>query len=297
MNATTPHIGLNQARQLCQMPHEERLTFLSEGLPIILSSAQGFWQASCQLKDKPREAEVLEGFAEEEAAKILILMDAVRCPKTLIDSKIGQIIRWFYNHLARLIYAKAVSWQPINVTQLREYVAHHRESHFLQEAAYGAHILPNWSLYERNSKLYADIQAGEGGALSWNDPSPIFQRSDPATFASFPPLVLKPVKAMAALGIFTAQGLKATSEIWGQRTFTNTEYGEDACRLTVQLINRLCVEDLPRPEATQDHANDLFRYWQLPMYDFDFSQIDAQLEELKEEQELIGWADGRETYL
>ncbi|OAF16927.1 hypothetical protein [Bradyrhizobium neotropicale] len=52
-----------------------------------------------------REAKVLEGFAKEEAAKILILMDAVRCPPKLIASKLNRIVGWFYDHLARLIIA------------------------------------------------------------------------------------------------------------------------------------------------------------------------------------------------
>jgi hypothetical protein len=55
---------------------------------------------------------VLKGFAEEEAAKILILVDAVRCPPKLISSKLKRIVGWFYDHLARLIYAEAVAWKP-----------------------------------------------------------------------------------------------------------------------------------------------------------------------------------------
>jgi hypothetical protein len=98
-------IGLRQARKLCQMSSPERLAFIADGLPIILASAQGFWAASRQLADRPRERDVLEGFAREEAAKILILMDAVRCPPKLLSSRLGSILRSFYDHLARLIYA------------------------------------------------------------------------------------------------------------------------------------------------------------------------------------------------
>jgi hypothetical protein len=74
-----PEIGLRQAKRLCQLNHRRRLEFLAAGLPIILQSVQGFWQSSQQLRESHgREAKVLEGFAKEEAAKILILMDAVR---------------------------------------------------------------------------------------------------------------------------------------------------------------------------------------------------------------------------
>lgn len=44
MTKRTLDIGLRQARRLCQMSHDKRLTFLAEGLPIILASAQGFWK-------------------------------------------------------------------------------------------------------------------------------------------------------------------------------------------------------------------------------------------------------------
>jgi hypothetical protein len=69
----TLNIGLRQGNILCQMKHDERLAFLAEGLPIILDSARGFWAASQQLSSTmPREADVLENHAEEEAAKPLV---------------------------------------------------------------------------------------------------------------------------------------------------------------------------------------------------------------------------------
>ena len=55
---------------------------------------------------------MLEGYAKEEAAKILILVDAVRCPPKLIASKLNRIVGWFYDHLARLIYAEAATGRP-----------------------------------------------------------------------------------------------------------------------------------------------------------------------------------------
>jgi hypothetical protein len=105
--AKGPDIGLRQARRMCQLSEEDRLSLIAEGLPIILNSAQGFWKASRQLDRLPREAKVLESFAEEEAAKVLILMDAVRCPPRLVPSRLKTVIGWFYDHLARLIYAEA----------------------------------------------------------------------------------------------------------------------------------------------------------------------------------------------
>lgn len=75
-------IGLRQARKLVNLPFAERLTFIAEGLPILLQSARGLYAASEAVSQMPRESMVLKGHAEEEAAKILILMDIMRCPKS-----------------------------------------------------------------------------------------------------------------------------------------------------------------------------------------------------------------------
>lgn len=169
-NPKGPEIGLRQAKRLCQLSHSQRLEFLAEALPIILRSAQGFWQSSEQLRQSHRrEAKVLEGFAKEEAAKILILIDAVRCPPKLIASKLNRIVGWFYDHLARLIYAEAVSWKPMHLAQLREYVDLQRRGHFLEGHA-GEYILPNWTIYQRESRLYVDIEAYQDEELNWSAP-------------------------------------------------------------------------------------------------------------------------------
>ena len=132
MGNTTRNIGLRQAKVLCQMSHKKRLEFLSEGLPKIQESAEGYWKASLELNESPREAEVLRGYAVEEAAKVLILMDAVRSPKKLVPGYMGKIVGWFYNHLTRLIYAEAIGWRPTHIDELREYVESVRKSHSVE---------------------------------------------------------------------------------------------------------------------------------------------------------------------
>lgn len=109
MVTKAPNIGLGQARRLCQMPQSERLTFTADGLPVVLASAQEFWWTATQLSGQVREAVVLARHAEEEAARVLILMDMVRCPKGLAALRMGTMVKWLYSHLARLIYVDAAS--------------------------------------------------------------------------------------------------------------------------------------------------------------------------------------------
>ena len=281
-------IGLGQARRMCQMTQEERLAFLAEGLPIILSSAQSLWCGARKLyDDMPREAGVLEGFAREEAAKVLILMDAVRCPRRLIGSRMGAIVSWSYDHLARLIYADAARWRPTCVAELREYVDLNRKAHAL-EGEVGEYIVPNWSLYERESRLYADIEADESGELSWSNPvDGVFT----SLTRRFPPVSLEAADAMAMLGIFTLDGLKATAEIWDQVEFADQENRSDALRLLRELVNRLSLEGLPSDKATDQHVSTLADSWQLPMYNLEFTMKAVSLEELEAAREIeLAWS-------
>ncbi len=278
-------IGQRQASRICQMSAADRLAFIAEGLPIIHASAMGFWSASAELREKPREAEVLEGFAKEEAAKILILLDAVRCPENRVAGKLNKLLRWFYGHHQRLIVAQLAEWWSPNVADLRKSVEPLRKVHDL-EGNMGEFIVPNSTLYRRESKLYADVEAYEDGTPVWNAPV-----VHPTGFPAHMPAVVQVVDAMAACGMFSLAGLKAASEVWGRLEFQETETLQDAERLTQELLARLIADGLPSESATQDHVNVLYRHWPLPMYNVDLDPIPVTLEELKAEQERLYWAE------
>lgn len=283
-------IGQRQASRICQMSAADRLAFIAEGLPIIHASAMGFWSASAELREKPREAEVLEGFAKEEAAKILILLDAVRCPENRVAGKLNKLLRWFYGHHQRLIVAQLAEWWSPNVADLRKSVEPLRKVHDL-EGNMGEFIVPNSTLYRRESKLYADVEAYEDGTPVWNAPV-----VHPSGFAAHMPAVVRVVDAMAACGMFSLAGLKATSEVWGQLEFEEKETLQDAERLTQQLLSRLIDENLPSGLATQDHVNTLYRHWPLPMYNVELDPIPMTLDELRAEQDRLYRAEVGEEW-
>ncbi len=276
--------GGRQARALCNMNHAARLDFISEGLPIVLQSARGFWQASEVLHENPREAAVLAGFAEEESAKALILIDLVRCPASEVSKRVGRIVkRAFYDHLARMIYAKAQAWKPVNVAQLQEYIDQERQGYYL-EGGMSEYIVPNWSLYQRESTLYADIEVHEEGVPEWNDPNRWNK-----FVTRMPPLALKIAEALEALGVLTRDGLQATSDVWGSIDFVDEQGHSDAIDLARQLVARLDSEGLVTELATEEHARLFYDYWQLPMYNLEFGLINVPLEELEAQREAAYW--------
>ena len=286
VNYTKVPYGGRRARSLCNLPHSSRLDLIAEGLPVILTSARGFWRAAEQLTDHPREATVLEGLAEEEAAKALILVDLVRCPPKRVNERVGRIVsELFYNHLARMIYSTAQSWKPVNIMQLQEYVDHERKAHFVDGYA-GQHILPNWTIYSRESAMYADIEEHEEGGPRWNDPQHFASPMNPTR-----PISLELVEALSALGVFTRAGLEAMSEIWGTVDFLDTQDPSMNRELTLALGERLEGEKLVTERATDLHGRCFHGHWQMPMYNLRFSLLPVPLEVLDAERKSALWTE------
>ncbi len=267
------------------MPHNERLDFIAEGLPIILESALGFWIAAGHIEQRPREAKVLEGFAEEEAAKILILMDIVRCPSGLTASRIGLMVARFYSHLARLLYAEAQRWKPIHVSQLREYIDEQRKAHYLEGYA-GENIVPNWNISRRERQLYADIEVYEDGAPMWNRPT-----GHASGFRRLKPVALQIAESLSGVGVFSSKGVRAASDIWSAVEFKASENWQDSENLTRRLLEKLIADNLPSEEASDNDVSTLYHSWQMPMYNLDFTLIDVPLAELEETRDSMLWAE------
>jgi hypothetical protein len=165
-----------------------------------------------------REAEVLRNFAEEDAGKALILLDMVRCPPNRIASKIGTMTGWFYDHLARLIYANASGWYATDIGQLQEYVNHERPPHHI-DGDYGEYILPNQVIYYRESQLYADVAAYENEKPYWNEP-----KSTIGSILQFDPSAYHAISALNLVGAFCQNGIRVIADVWGQEEFDSRRH-------------------------------------------------------------------------
>ena len=270
------NVGMRKANILCQMSHTKRLNFLAEGLPIILTSAREYYHAADKLKDMPRIAKVLLNLGEEEIAKILILMDIVRCPRNLVASNIGKMTKWFYDHRVRITYTNAIRWKPMHVAHLQEYVDLERYSHELVDGFAGENISPNQIRYERESLQYVDIALHENGEVEWSKPESCSFNFDIFETASPPALEL--AETMCVAGIFNPLGLKITSDIWGQVNFRDSETFEDSENLTKMTLKRLMENNCLSDTDQQRHLSSLCEHWQLPMYNFYFDMLPATSE-------------------
>lgn len=85
--------------------------------------------------------------------------------------------------------------------------------------------------------------------------------------------------------MFTANGLKAVSDVWGGLEYIDRQDHHDGAKLTQEMLTRLEAEGLILTTARDDDVGALYDDWQIPMYNLDFSLIPVPLQELEAEQE------------
>lgn len=278
---------MRRGRVIANMSADKQLDLIAEGLPILMKSASDLFSAANALAGHARASKVLEGHALEEAAKILILMDIVRCPSKVRSSRVGPMMGCFYDHLARLLYIEAQDWRPMDLKELRAYVDQQRRSHYL-DGYMGEYILPNSATATRETLLYADIVTYEEGEPIWSEPT----YDDPVN-SVFPryPSPWKTCQALQLVGAFTRRGLDIVATAWGGTDFRSVENSTDASKLARTMLVSLEGEKLIDESAANEHARHLMHRWQLPMYQLDFKKVEVSLDELSKEREANFWAE------
>lgn len=264
----------------------ERLRLIGDGLPVLLASAQELADAEKQLPRKHQRARaILIGQAEEEAAKILILLDAVRCPPKQ-QKALNRTLRNFYDHLARLIYAAASGWHAATLPELARYVDLDRTSHYLDGLYVPEFLFRNNLLDEREGFLYADF-VDEDGTLVWRKPGPRFGGmpiehdilgSNVPRFHALPL-----VQALSRVGVFTPEGLKVVARIWQPLKLDDQmHYSEIEARnrRTLEAAGELGCQ----LEASKEEVRRVMD-WQWPMYSLDFTEIKVTEDAIQRERD------------
>ena len=89
-------------KDLMQLGEPAFFAAIAEGLELIVQNVSRLYDGALTLAkaSQPHAASVLQRLAEEEASKVLILLDAVRCPRLPADRLSRQLAR-FNDHLAK----------------------------------------------------------------------------------------------------------------------------------------------------------------------------------------------------
>ena len=265
-------------RDLTQLATSEFFAVVAEGLNLIAKNVIRLWEGAAILGEQKKDAaRVLANMAEEEAAKILILIDAVRCPAMPADRFARQLGR-FSDHLAKGLYARACWMRPATLADLQKYLNDTRKEFYLDGPNEVEWIFRNEVIQEREGAFYVDYVAHEDGNTWW----------DP-TFAEISGLdIMEPesvriAKCFCDAGFFTRESLEIVAKLWRSQQLGADTQVQEICginRATLELMDShgLLIE---QPVSIYRHVVD---EWQFPMYDLDLSLKKVNRATLREQQ-------------
>jgi AbiV family abortive infection protein len=265
-------------KRLLQLTAPKRLDAIAEGIALLVEHVGALTSDQTLLADagRPRGGAVLEALAEEEAAKVLILLDLV-CMRS--GEGASPQVSWFYSHLARCIYADVAHMQPATFGEIRSMVNALRKSHYLDGPADVDWIFRNQLIARREEILYVDYVRDEDGER-WTTPA----RYETAFFSGST-WVQELVTSLHRVGCTSRPGLEVVAAAWRDQ---NIE--DDTRWVEVRAINRRVVEEvieqgLVLPEATQEDASRVVDRWPFPLSALDLRELEVPLEALNAQRE------------
>lgn len=248
---------------LDQLADRDLFQVLAEGIPLIVDNAVELAASADSLfqNDHRRTSLIMRGAAEEEAGKVLVLIDYVRCPRN--SEKRGKILARFSDHVPKLIHSEACSYPGIHsFCEMCKFVRQGCEQWYLDGPNGIDWIFPNEIRARRERNLYVDYVRDptiEDGDASWWPPF------DPFMLACWcvTPDSVRLVRGLVAAGACSAKGLAVLAEIWrGFEPCPDTDRAE-LRRLNDATLDRLV--ELGDP-IDDDVRSFVVFHWPFPLW-------------------------------
>ena len=269
-------------KALNRLGDAELFSAVAEGLELVVKHGDHLWNAATTLYDTGQHhaARILALIVEEEAAKYLILIDAIRCPRLPQDRRACQLGR-FNEHLAKGLYAKAAQMRPSDLRQLQEYLNPYRHELYLDGPNDVDWIFRNEIIEERESSLYVDYVEGNDG-LYWSDPT---VRAALGSLMPLPlPRTLTTALRLQQVGAGTSQALAVIAGYWRENAPTLDTTSERIRKANYRTLVLLDEGGLLTEQPSGTYSW-IVNEWQFPMYDLQLTRIRVKREELREEQQ------------
>ena len=207
---------------------------------------------------------LLGSAAEEEAAKFLILLDFVRCPRSLQNPRSRQL-GYFYDHLAKGIYAEYSSWRPIDFAEVTRHVDLTRQAFYLDGPLGIDWIFNNDILNRREDRLYVNYVRDDDDNCYWQYP-----RLEDFMIGYHTRAVIEIARALHAVGVATPEGLALVAEIWRKVKVTPKLAFDEVEALNLRTLQFLQERGLLR-DAPQEFYTLIEDRWPFPLYTLNLS--------------------------
>ncbi len=273
----------NAIGNLVQFPDVRFLEEISKGIDHIVQYADSLDSLYARLLDMGEHcgARTVRALAEEEAAKVLILVDAVRCPPNEAKDR-SRTLRGCYSHLAKHIYSEACWWRSADFAEVERAIEEERLPYYLDGPYDVDWIFSNSAKAAREGSMYVDYVQDiteQDGEYHWNSP---LTDLEPGRYPLPTPASLVAARALHRVGLTTPAGLSIVADLW--RSFTpkpSTRFPELSRKIrdTLKRVteNGLCGDvDLDALTST------VIKYWPFPLWSLDLTPADTPtLEQLR----------------
>jgi AbiV family abortive infection protein len=271
-------------RDLAQLADSAFCAEVAEGLALVIANARRLYASAVVLARAKHfhGARVLQALSEEEAAKHLILLDAVRCPRQPPARLSAQLAR-FNDHLAKGLYARACLLRPSTLAQLQEYLDHYREDLYLDGPNDVDWIFRNDILQHREEALYVDYVAHDDGH-AWFHPG-IYDNEPLGLFTDTAPWTLQTAGRLHDVGVASPEALAVVAAVWRPVPMAPELQWTEIRRLNHRTLESLDQKGLLQERPDSDYKHIIDR-WQFPLFTLDLNLLRVDVGALRERQRL-----------
>ena len=275
-------------KDLCQRAEPDFLEEVSAGIHLIIESVNELCSASQKLRKtrSHRSGRILQNLAKEEADKVLILVDSVRCPREKREER-SRTLGYFYNHLAKGIYVEICNWKPANFAEVADGVQPMRRQYYLDGPTGIDWIFPNRIVQKREDDLYVgyvrnDSEDGGSGECYWKTQNVADSIDETLPFLHrHTPQAIGLVRALHETNATKPEGLAIVADVWRSidirpdMRFTELE---ELNHCTLKMMKERGVLG----EASDDACTTVRRLWTFPLWPLDLRECKVKKEELLE---------------
>lgn len=261
------------------LPRSARMPIIQSGLAALAEHVARLRSSTERLINEgdARAARVVDATAVEEAAKVLVLLDLVRLGWK-DDARARTLIKYFYRHLQRGIYAEMVDTSPASYEEVRQIVDRLRLSHYLDGPNDVDWVFRNEVESAREEAIYVDyIETDEGPR--WVSPA---WRDDVTLWG--PSRATALVGALDRAGLLTMDGLKLIATEWNGVVFDDDSHWQEVERRTWAVLRGAEAAGLFSSELTSRDTSLILGSWGFPLHSLDLRLKQVTDEELRAEQ-------------
>ena len=268
-------------KDLCQLPDAKFFEEVATGIGHVVEVVARLDPAAHKLSEAGdhHPARILGNLAEEEAAKVLILVDAVRCPRSK-QAERSRTLGYFYDHLAKGIYTQVCHWRPMDFAEVTRGVEQERVEYYLDGPNDVDWIFPNRITQQREDELYVgyirDDSDEEGqGERYWVCP----RNDDLFGYRTHP--VIDVARALHQVGATAPAALTVVAEVWRPVEVRSEMRFDELERLNWRTLEVL--EERGLLAAAPAEVNAVIRdRWPFPLWPLDLRVRKVEKEHLRE---------------